>query len=383
MCNSLLALFFAMIFFTSAGNAEEKIFCAKHLTSKVRKAWSTNKNPECQDLHKKYEALHKEASKACLAAARVPITDIDEQQQLASENLGCPVAFSNAEVYEISHSMVDYSKKNMAVELTNILSGYNNILEAPFVDKNWKCFGSSEDSVTREDFLNEAETMRLEIFDQLQLLSKSQNEMTKNNSQEPEDNRTFWKRVNDFLDRNKEPPFANLHPALRILASTVIGGIGWRIRGGFLNVGSSNGARYLGVGLSYMGLGYLNGGLDGVIAGALMLPATHVGYADYMNIGRTGNPKSRDALGMTARGLIQTALPGSFLMARGYGPGMLFSGAGMGACYWGSWEYMPKRWENSGYIGNTYLLDGPTSLAETCSGAVFGAGMSGTLLYGK
>lgn len=366
-----------VLFFSSTANALPAQQCSVHMNSKVSSFWQNNKYSVCQELKKNLAMTREKTTAACLSFAEVDPAEVKKwSAQVPSDQ--CSTTFTTNDLQLISTKMKHKIDQDVAQEFMRELEQYNNLIQAPFLEKNWPCFGSGANSVQVEDFINEVTRLKSELLNQAELFN------AKEKSAPNKEEASFWKKAKDFLDRNSKSPLADLHPAARIAASALLGALSWRVRGGAGNLGTTTKARWLGLGLPFMGLGYLNGGVDGLIAGFLMVPPVHLGWADWMSMGRNGNSsKSNDVMAMTVRGLMQTSLSGSYLWARGYGPGMLLSGAAMGPCYWGAWEYYPNKAKPRVPFFGSYLLDGPTSVGELCTGAAYGGAMSAVLGSGR
>lgn len=184
-----------------------------------------------------------------------------------------------------------------------------------------------------------------------------------------------------FLDfENTELPLKDIPPSLRMALSTVATSFLWRYRGGWLGPkkgGTTTRRAVTGVGM--MAIGYFNGGLDGAIAGALTVPTMFAPYSKYWDLSDDNKNLGKNFAYMTGRGLYQTSLAGIYLAARGYGPGMLLSGAAMGPCYYMGWNQAKDVKLGSGKM----IGAAPTQISEMCTGAAMGLGLSGSLLYGK
>jgi hypothetical protein len=165
--------------------------------------------------------------------------------------------------------------------------------------------------------------------------------------------------------------------ATGILLSGLMGGVFWRARGGgFVSMPGTQIARLLFVGVGFSLIGYLEGGRDGAIAGALMLPAVFIGYSENMDLSNGNRMQKTSA--MAARGSLQTLLPALYLGSQGYDPKpLLFGGAMMGPCYAATAKYMQGATVNGGMFGKAF--DGVTSWGEFCSGITFGAGLAWAL----
>lgn len=165
--------------------------------------------------------------------------------------------------------------------------------------------------------------------------------------------------------------------ATGILLSGLMGGVFWRARGGgFVSMPGTQIARLLFVGVGFSLIGYLEGGRDGAIAGALMLPAVFIGYSENMDLSNGNRMQKTSA--MAARGSLQTLLPALYLGSQGYDPKpLLLGGAMMGPCYAATAKYMQGATVNGGMLGKAF--DGVTSWGEFCSGITFGAGLAWAL----
>lgn len=198
---------------------------------------------------------------------------------------------------------------------------------------------------------------------------------------------SWW---SDFWNREKsEAPFSDIPPWLRLGLTTAASAALWRFRGGGLftdHDDSKSGMRRTVTALGYAGLGWFNGGTDGLITGALMIPGLFVPYGEQMVMKKGVNgvdqsEKWRNFGYMSGLGLLTTAAPSAYLYARGYDPtGMLLGGASKGLCYFGAWNWAPNTFNSP---NKEFMGGGATQQAELCNGALMGAGMSYSLLYGK
>ncbi len=176
---------------------------------------------------------------------------------------------------------------------------------------------------------------------------------------------------------------------LAVLGSMGAGALAWRIRGGWLPTGNTTLGRVLGT-LPFIGSGALTGlasngwegAFDGAVAGALMFPGMSLGYLGSASMGNgDGKKHTSDFLKMLAAGAGRTLIPGVYLGLRGYNFGWAYapSGALTSLCY-------HVGWNRFGHIGSNNpnaLLDGPTSAAELCAGAIYGGGQAMALIGGK
>lgn len=200
--------------------------------------------------------------------------------------------------------------------------------------------------------------------------------------------------------RAKDEPFQSLGKGTKQLISMVAGALLWRARGGAIETGNTHVGRLLFSTLGYGGLGWFNGGTDGLIAGGLSsVPLWLYGWSAWQDQGRgqskasgkwnEGSSRLNDALMMSLRGLFQTSLSGGYLLARGYDGYALASGGAMGLCYAGSYELdahtqmTQVRNSDGKLVGRNKWIDSPTALGELCSGAFMGAGLSTTLQNGR
>ena len=173
-----------------------------------------------------------------------------------------------------------------------------------------------------------------------------------------------------------ERAFAYTHKVTDILLSGLLGGVMWRARGGgFVTLPSTLLARLLFVGTGFSLIGYLDGGTDGAIAGALMLPGSFIGYWGVGMIVDT-NHAFQDTAIMSTVGGLRTLLPAAYLNYKGYdATPMGLSGWAMGPCYYSAEQFLSlNSGFTSGYMAKVF--DGQTSYAEACSGVAFGAGLA-------
>lgn len=199
--------------------------------------------------------------------------------------------------------------------------------------------------------------------------------------------------------RASDEPFQFLGKGTKQLISTVAGAFLWRARGGSIETGSTQAGRLIFATLGYGGLGWFNGGTDGLVAGGLSsVPLWIYGWGAWQDQGRNKNStglfndkgsRLNDALMMSLRGLFQTSLSGGYLLARGYDGYALASGGSMGLCYAGSYELDDRtqitqvRDRSGKLVSRNKWIDSPTALGEICTGAFMGAGLSTTLQNGR
>jgi hypothetical protein len=182
-------------------------------------------------------------------------------------------------------------------------------------------------------------------------------------------------------------PFPSVTAAEREFVAFWLGGLTWRMRGGWLPRGMTQTARIDFVLDFYLTLGNFLGGKDGSDqATPIYLPLLLVGWSDWMDMGTSqpGADKYSDLVSMTNRGNQQVATAASNLAMKNYDSTVLTAGGlDMGPCYYYSW------WANGTFrISPTMpmpyggFIDGQTAMGEFCTGGSIALGLAKTLLPG-
>jgi hypothetical protein len=186
----------------------------------------------------------------------------------------------------------------------------------------------------------------------------------------------FWNRA-----KSRAPFEDSISPEVRLGITTIASAALWRFRGSGLFADPNNSMSTMRRGvtaLGYIGMGYFNGGMDGAIAGGLLTPGLFLPYGKHHAL----KNKWRDTAAMTAIGGLTTALPSAYLAARGYNSlPLLAGGLAKGPCYFAGkqWTKDSLDWSpDKQFLGGVH-----TQFGELCNGATIGAGLSGSLLYGR
>jgi hypothetical protein len=182
-------------------------------------------------------------------------------------------------------------------------------------------------------------------------------------------------------------PFPSITADERAFVAFWLGGLTWRMRGGWLPRGMTQTARIDFVLDFYLTLGNFLGGKDGSDqATPIYLPLLLVGWSDWMDMGTSqpGADKYSDLVSMTNRGNQQVMTAASNLTAKNYDSTVLTAGGlDMGPCYYYSW------WANGTFRLSPTMpapyggfIDGQTAMGEFCSGGSIALGLAKTLLPG-
>ncbi len=214
-------------------------------------------------------------------------------------------------------------------------------------------------------------------------------------------------RAKVFLLNTKTISCANLpYPSLtkteREIFSMYYGMLSWRNRGGGpWKLDGTNTARRTWAGIPFSLIAQINGSKNGSDIGAAMVQRLQLqGWKKWWNMGQNGaSDKYADLMNMTERGVYQIGVGSPYSL------GGLFGGASaeqilhdegfsteiwrMAGMQFGNCYYDAQLVNKTEHIGDNWpaplvqFLDGNTSMAELCAGAVFGLGLSKTLLQNQ
>lgn len=147
----------------------------------------------------------------------------------------------------------------------------------------------------------------------------------------------------------------------------IICGVAYRVRGGWIDVGSTTLGRIIYASAYVMACYLIN--MDLSWWALLLLPLMWLGltpgWGQVFDIGTRDGDVSEDTYLMAGRGMIMFAMP-AIVFSLALDNNMAFwytlSGLAVGAFYYASWHLIPRF-----QVGK--FIDGPTSLAEILTGA--------------
>jgi hypothetical protein len=391
----------ACLFDSTLAQAETKAvqLCGAHINADKgghRRRLNLKQTPDCQALEKEYESLVDRGLTSCLVAARAESELGRSGDAAIATDRDCDRETDLHQLRTLASHVSQAGGEGATNDAVKTIIAYDAFMAKTREIKYSECaYRDSSESLTAtgdhvERIVMELRSELVNNHDRVQTAQEKNQASTRTTASEKAgDSNKGKKEWTLFAKREakkrgekdpwREGPWSDMNPILRVGLSMAIGGFLERFKGGgIFPTGHTQLARGLTT-LGYTGLGYLNGGYDGAIAGALMLPGMFLGHGSFMTIGRNGErSKWADTAIMSALGVGRTGLSGAYLWARGYGPGFLASGALSGACYSGAYQ-----WAGNLTVGAKQgFIDGPTSLGEICTGMSIGAAMPLTFQYG-
>lgn len=393
-----MALTSACLFDSATAQAQSKAvqLCGAHVTADKgghRPRLNLKQTPDCRALENEYESLVNKGLTTCLINARAESELSHYHETTLTTDEPCAADAEHQGLRALASRINQAGGENATDDAVKAVAAYDAFIAKAREIKYSECVDGSSESLTAtgdhvERIVMELRGELVSNHDRVQEAQQKNQASARTIAGEKasapgkKEWTLFAKREpkkRGEKDPWREGPLSDMNPILRVGLSMAIGGFLERFKGGgIFPTGHTQLARGLTT-LGYTGLGYMNGGYDGAIAGALMLPGMFFGHGSFMTIGRNGErSKWADTATMAALGVGRTGLSGAYLWARGYGPGFLASGALSGACYFGA-----SQWAGNFTLGAKQgFIDGPTSLGETCTGMAFGAALPLTLQYG-
>ncbi len=147
------------------------------------------------------------------------------------------------------------------------------------------------------------------------------------------------------------------NPLIIAAAFTLLMGVAWRIRGGWLALPSTTLARLVPATVYAIGAYLMSDNLWHLLMGPLLFLGTIWPWGQWQDMGRV--EENDDLVGMAGRGMLLCLAPGAFLALQGYPLLLLIFGFLMGPIYWLSWRI--KFYTMGGEVGTGLLLGVLTS----------------------